>query len=74
MLKNEHPDCQRELDILKTSMEALFSNSLSEESVDTYTGDVIDAIDASEVPYDSKRLMKSAIGVASGSSQLWILH
>lgn len=71
-LKKEYPLCKQDLDILKIAMEEIINGEIQNEDIDNYTIEIVDAINISQIPTNNKTILKTTIGVAGASSQLWI--
>lgn len=71
-LKKKYPMCAQELDILENAMQMIMSQELEEEQIDNYTRDVIKTVGYSNIPNNSKNIIKATVGVSAASSQLWV--
>ncbi len=71
IMKKEYPECGKEFDILGETMNKIMSEQMLKDDINSYNTEVNDAITKSQIPEKSKVLLKSSIGTACGSSQLW---
>lgn len=71
IMKKEYPECSNEFDILGETMNKIMSKQMEKEDINSYNKEVNDAITNSNIPEESKTILKSTIGTACGSSQLW---
>lgn len=73
ILKKEYPDCSQDFDILRITMEKMMSEDINDSNIDTYTNDIVKLVDSSSIPKNNINILKTTIGVSSGSCQLWTM-
>lgn len=74
LLKEEYPDRKEELNILGLTIENIMNGQIQEDDLNSYNKDILNTIDESDIPDDSKKLLKTTVSVANGSSQLWCIQ
>lgn len=71
VLKAEYPECAKELEVLEIVMNNIINENMEVENLDDYTNEVVNTINGSQIPTNSKDVIKATVSITSASSQLW---